>query len=713
MSRGEDRHPPINPSQVLLFATKRPGRLHTRKSCDDAANSTFGDAIVYKAPDTTRFMFQNVKGLTYNQSGDDYNYYLSSMISYSIDVFGMTETNSGWQHHYVQSKFKQCLRRQLYIGKTSFGSPTQQVDLLEDSETFQAGSLIQVVVGSLTTTVFGDPIHDSTGLGRWCGFTFIGKAEQKLSVITGYRTCKGSVSTSPLGSTFHREYAYYRNKGIKNPQPRTEFLKDLALTIRNLQQHGHAILLMMDANSTLTSDNKLTEFIESHDLWDLHSSNPAPSTYIGSSDRRIDYIFGCSRTRSACTRQGTLSYFEGPQSDHRSLYVDLDLRVLLSITNITGSLKATQPQRWLRSGNPESVEIRILTAWDEDQGHAMLAAESVLATRPKKYQWSPRLRNAGIVYRYWKLRLREVTHHEDYSSTFLRWERQIQEYDPSFTLSHNSNVTTIPDIRKQLNQAKKHLRKLQKTSTQSRVKCYEELLDAYEPDANPATKQESQRRAKIVSRTIKTEAIKSMYQKIRQTVKPSDHSGLAQLQIPRDPTYGITIDPGQVHTVLEHTPSDQLVWDTIINREDIERHLLSFNREAFRAAAESPCGRGVIHDALLQTSLSSEVETCLEGEIPDSWDIDNQLLREFLASFHIPSSVLETGPINLEIKNADIMKGFKSWKETTTTSPSGCHRSKWSYAIVSIGCRNFFRTCMHLSNLCDFGISDELQFCLI
>ncbi|KAI2490409.1 hypothetical protein MHU86_24165 [Fragilaria crotonensis] len=508
MSRGEDRHPPINPSQVLLFATKRPGRLHTRKSCDDAANSTFGETIVYKAPDTTRFMFQNVKGLTYNQSGDDYNYYLSSMISYSIDVFGMAETNSGWQHHYVQSKFKQCLRRQLYIGKTSFGSPTQQVDPLEDSETFQAGSSIQVVAGSLTTTVFGDPIHDSTGLGRWCGFTFIGKAEQKLSVITGYRTCKGSVSTSPLGSTFHREYAYYRNKGIKNPQPRTEFLKDLALTIRNLQQHGHAILLMMDANSTLTSD-------KSHDLWDLHSSNPAPSTYIGSSDQRIDYIFGCSRTRSACTRQGTLSYFEGPQSDHRSLYVDLDLQVLLSITNITGSLKATQPQRWLRSGNPESVEMyvakmrdyyathnmreridtlwkthkaltrsqvrRILTAWDEDQGHATLAAESVLATRPKKYQWSPRLRNAGIVYRYWKLRLREVTHHEDYSSTFLRWERQIQEYDPSFTLSHNSNVTTIPDIRKQLNQAKKHLRKLQKTSTQSRVKCYEELLDALKP----------------------------------------------------------------------------------------------------------------------------------------------------------------------------------------------------------------------------------------
>ena len=84
--------------------------------------------------------------------------------------------------------------------------------------------------------------------------------------------------------------------------------------------------------------------------------------------------------------------------------------------------------------------------------------------------------NAGIVYRYWILRLRELTHHEEYSSTFNRWERQIQECDPSFTLPDKTNVMMIHDIRKQLNQAKKTLRKIQKTATQSRVVCYEELV---------------------------------------------------------------------------------------------------------------------------------------------------------------------------------------------------------------------------------------------
>jgi hypothetical protein len=60
-SRGADRHPLIPSSQVLLFSKHRPGSLITRRSSDTEANVTYGDAIIYKAPGTTRFMFQNVK----------------------------------------------------------------------------------------------------------------------------------------------------------------------------------------------------------------------------------------------------------------------------------------------------------------------------------------------------------------------------------------------------------------------------------------------------------------------------------------------------------------------------------------------------------------------------------------------------------------------------------------------------------------------------
>ena len=79
---------------------------------------------------------------------------------------------------------------------------------------------------------------------------------------------------------------------------------------------------MLDANSTM-DDPHLQDFIATCGLSDLHSLDPAPSTYIGSANRRIDFIFGCDEARRYVSRSGSLAYIEGPQSDHRSLYVDL------------------------------------------------------------------------------------------------------------------------------------------------------------------------------------------------------------------------------------------------------------------------------------------------------------------------------------------------------------------------------------------------------
>lgn len=113
---------------------------------------------------------------------------------------------------------------------------------------------------------------------------------------------------------------------------------------------------MIDANATMDSDQKFTSFLHSCDLDDLHSSNPAPSTYIGAMARRIDYIFGCHMTRDMLTRSGTPSHSEGPQSDHRGLYyVDLELGPFLNSSTETHI--PPQSQKILQTGNPELVGL--------------------------------------------------------------------------------------------------------------------------------------------------------------------------------------------------------------------------------------------------------------------------------------------------------------------------------------------------------------------
>ncbi|KAI2511189.1 hypothetical protein MHU86_3154 [Fragilaria crotonensis] len=700
-------------SQVLLFPTQRPGRKTHRQGNDICADKTFGDSIIFKAPGTSRFFFQNVKGLTHSSSKEDYKYFLSAMASYSVDIFGMAETNTGWQHKHLQSDFQACVKRQFQYGKTVFGYPSEVIDPLSEAETFQAGGTVQVVQGNITTSVHGKAITDPSGLGRWIGFSLMGKREQKFSVVTCYRSCPGSIHTAALGSTFHREYAHFRNEGDVRPNPRKRFFDDLSCVIRQLQRNDHSVMIMIDANSTLESDNSFKEFVDSNDLHDLHHLDPAPSTFIGAKNRRLDYILGCTRTKEAVSRQGTLSYFEGPQSDHRGLYVDIDLNELFGIS-VDDLPMTNASRRQLKGGNPETVQrylasmrkyyeqhnmkeridrlyntqktmtrsqVRtILMSWDNDQGRAMKTAEDSLAIRPKKYQWSPRLRNSAVIMRYWKLRLRELKYQENYQATFDRWERQIQAKDRSFRLPEKEQYIPIETVRQRLNQATRDLRATQKSATVTRSTCYYELLAKYADDSNEFTKYESKRKYQIVKRTIQSEEIKALHSKIRSVVKPSEFTALSRIQIPRNINSVQETKPGEVHETLNTAP-ENIIWDTVITRKQIEEHLVRFNKEAFRAAADSPCGHGLIHDALTFTSLSPEAETLLYGEVPTEWYGDNILLREFLASFRIPETVLSIDSISASLSEDDIKKGFKSWKESTTTSPSGRHLGHYKALI--------------------------------
>lgn len=185
-----DRHPNIPAGNFLHFNRQRPrGFLNIRQRGDPLAVNRYGDEIFFKDPKSTRIMFQNVKGLTYTTSTEDYRYYLQGMSSYSADIFGMAETNTSWQHPHLQLAFRDLVQRQFQYGKTVHGFLSKEIDPIPTMTSFQAGGTTQVVKGGLTTTVQNPLLLDPTGLGRWCGMTFEGKAGRMFSVITGYRVC--------------------------------------------------------------------------------------------------------------------------------------------------------------------------------------------------------------------------------------------------------------------------------------------------------------------------------------------------------------------------------------------------------------------------------------------------------------------------------------------------------------------------------------------
>jgi hypothetical protein len=120
----------------------------------------------------------------------------------------------------------------------------------------------------------------------------------------------------------------------------------------------------------MTTTGELARWASRLDLRDLHRNNPAPSTYLGSSNRRIDFIFGCSQIQEYVASAGTLSYIDGPQSDHRGLFVDIDLSNYLS-HDPNSNKHIMSSARALRTGNPELVESYIREMHHYYESHSM------------------------------------------------------------------------------------------------------------------------------------------------------------------------------------------------------------------------------------------------------------------------------------------------------------------------------------------------------
>ena len=342
---------PLIPVAPLMNKNRRAGRKFWEKPVDPHVSISYGDPVIQKPTSATRLFFQNVKGLLTSAGKEDYHYVLDCLQNLHVDIAGLAETNTCLQHPHLQDDFFSISRKLYRQSKVVFDSPLQADDPIPMPESFQVGGNVTFFHGGLVSRVEGYDILDSSGLGRWSGFTLAGKHRQKLSILTAYRVCKGSIKSVLLGSAFAREHQRFSTPSQPTVNPRRFFLTDIQSAIQDLQDKGPCVVLMLDANSTIDSDTQFQEFLSACDLHDLHSNDPAKSSFIGADDGRIDFIFGCRMIRQHLMRSGTLSYRQGPQSDHRSVFVDLDLAIL----QVPEETTVSPTSRALHTGNPELV----------------------------------------------------------------------------------------------------------------------------------------------------------------------------------------------------------------------------------------------------------------------------------------------------------------------------------------------------------------------
>jgi exonuclease III len=211
-------------------------------------------------------------------------------------------------------------------------------------------------VGGNLVGRLSDHEADSHGLGRWTTCTFRGKGNVMLTIITAYQVCHDNISRNQTKTAYVQQWALLRMvHEDPDPNPRKQFIIDLDSLITKLRNQGHEILLLLDANESLFDTNcRIRDLTRKHKLADLHTRKHGlegqPATYIRGK-RKIDYIFGSSGVAQNTIRAGITSF--DSTSDHRGLFVDVDLRTILGSAT---PIPAAQ-HRDLRSSDPKSVEI--------------------------------------------------------------------------------------------------------------------------------------------------------------------------------------------------------------------------------------------------------------------------------------------------------------------------------------------------------------------
>ena len=188
--------------------------------------------------------------------------------------------------------------------------------------------------------------------------------------------------------------------------------------------------IMMDSIAQIHNDPDLQWLQTECNLHNIHQTKPAPSTCIGSEAWPIDHMFGCSQLIKSVTCSGSLSYLDGPKSNHRGLFVDINPIPILGQPLIDQDI-CLPHSRSLKSGNLELVEDyhktmhqyytdqntlekiqklfdtytnisrshikKCLEKWGSKQGRAMAHAKSII-TKPWKPYSCPQHFKTWVLY---------------------------------------------------------------------------------------------------------------------------------------------------------------------------------------------------------------------------------------------------------------------------------------------------------------------------
>jgi hypothetical protein len=654
------------PKPSALQKTDNKKQFHQEKIFNPESfqkdNLPFGDSI-HNDDDIEGFLFHNINGIKDESNWTQINL---TMLELNISCFGFVEINTTLRGISF-SKWNEITRKTFKYSRTS----SSESDINFKNQ-YKPGGTLTTVVGNWQSRVT-EKGQDPSGLGRW-SYVKLSSNKQNLMVVTAYRPCKTMGPTT----TWTQQWLMLREK-YKNPDPIKIFDNDLTDTLTSWKHKGYEILLMLDANEDIgNKPGGMGLVIQKAGLLDLisckHDTEKIPNTYARGS-KRLDYLFGTEKVLEYCSTCGILPFGYGYPSDHRAIFARINIsKILQSKMSPAESIA----QRLLISATPnerktflhelhmhyesQNLYNRLQALWqtstadwtsdlqteydrcDDQHIKGMLAAEKKTCKK-KLYDWSPAFSKAVEVKAFWKIIL-------SLRRNYIRPNAKLAAWADSLNIS-DIHALTEKMIKAELRLAQKNLREIKDKAKEHREQHLRDLITEASVTGDDKT---HEKRLQIL---LRAHTRQRSFKRIQQILRPTSRGGISYVVVPKNSKpEDYPYEPERVED-----------WEMIHDQQRLKDFLIKRNIVHFRQAHGTPFTIAPLNK-LDWNASSKEAELLLNGQIPDDFKNSNPFAVEILQHIANREQLTE---IDTYLSPDDIARGFRRWKETTSTSPSGCH----------------------------------------
>jgi hypothetical protein len=274
----------------------------------------------------------------------------------------------------------------------------------------------------------------------------------------------------------------------------------------------------------------------------------------------------------------------------------------------------------------------------------MLAAERKTC-KEKHFAWSPAFSKAVESKSFWKILLSLKRNH-------LRPSERIKCWARSFEVEDIAALSTS-EINSNLRKAQRKLQEIKSKAAELRENYLAELLAISQED------RDDKQHAKRLQILIRAHRRQFAYKKLQFILKQNIRGGLSSVLVPEGS------EPNEYPYEVEKVKS----WTPVYDHKRLQDFIQQRNINHFGQAHGTPFTIPPLN-ALDWGAQGHHADQILAGKIPEDLDSEDQYVKAILKYIATREQLPE---IDTYQSPEEISRGYRRWKELTSTSPSGCH----------------------------------------